>query len=133
MDGLCAETLAFYDGRESCFRLPLAAAVCTLVHLSHSSCFSPNRTISILSQDKMLSLRASRPARTLLRSCAPSSTQLRYASKSSSSESAEGTPELPLARVSFKKKSVWNGARSEQGPTAESVMISGGPDPDRVA
>lgn len=84
----------------------------------------------------MISLRASRPAGALLRSCAPS-IQLRCASKTASSSIAtaegEGTPELPLARVHFKKKAAWTGARTEHHPTAEEVVISGGPSADRVA
>lgn len=78
----------------------------------------------------MLTLRASRPARAgarlLLQSRNLSS------KKSTISSEAQDTPDLPLARVQFKKKSVWQG-HSEQGPTAESVAVSGGPSPDKVA
>lgn len=86
----------------------------------------------------MLSLQASR---VLLRTSTSSTStllqQARHASKLSSSVqqdevAGQDAPDMPLARVSFKKKSAWQ-VNTEQGPTAESVAVSGGPSPDRVA
>ncbi|KAK9900415.1 hypothetical protein P389DRAFT_165688 [Cystobasidium minutum MCA 4210] len=75
---------------------------------------------------------SARPAGALLRTSVQCSRSASNKVTSSTPSEGQDTPDLPLARVAFKKKSVWQ-AQTEQGPTAESVAVSGGPSPDKVA